>query len=227
MCIFFSINIYAFNKAITGKHTYFTSYLKFTDFHHSLSDNSVSHLLLCQRHIHRHCGHCLVLYLFSFFFFFTLCRPKSPWHDLCGWLGVKSQLSKYLVESSQWELFPIRSLSPRKASCNSQTTQPWDHGNCAYESSSLLLLLLINYKVHAGSLCVSIIHQTLTWTTGSLTCVRDHSYACGYTQRVGHNGSDSAQQFWLGKTHKMFWCSWRGSNLRSLDFESPVTPFYK
>ena len=35
-------------------------------------------------------------------------------------------------------------------------------------------------KVHAGSLCVSVIHQTLTWTTGSLTCV--HSYACIYTR---------------------------------------------
>ena len=34
---------------------------------------------------------------------------------------------------------------------------------------------LINYKVHAGSFRVSVIHRTLT---GSLTCVRDHSYAC-------------------------------------------------
>ena len=31
-------------------------------------------------------------------------------------------------------------------------------------------------KVNAGSVRVSVIHQTLTWTTGSLTCVR--SYAC-------------------------------------------------
>ena len=34
--------------------------------------------------------------------------------------------------------------------------------------------------------CVSIIHQTLTWTAGSLTCVRDHSYACVYTSGVEH-----------------------------------------
>ena len=40
--------------------------------------------------------------------------------------------------------------------------------------------LIINYKVHAGSFRVSIIHRTLTWSTGSLTCVRDHSYACVY-----------------------------------------------
>ena len=30
-------------------------------------------------------------------------------------------------------------------------------------------------KVHAGSFRVSVIYRTLTWTTGSLTCVRDHS----------------------------------------------------
>ena len=39
--------------------------------------------------------------------------------------------------------------------------------------------------VHAGSFPVSVIHQTLTWTTGSLTCVHDHSYACVYTQGLG------------------------------------------
>ena len=37
---------------------------------------------------------------------------------------------------------------------------------------------LINYQVHAGSIRVPVIHRTLTWTTGSSTCVRDHSYAC-------------------------------------------------
>ena len=36
-------------------------------------------------------------------------------------------------------------------------------------------------KVHAGSFPVYVIQRTLTWTTGSLTCVRDHSYACVYT----------------------------------------------
>ena len=28
---------------------------------------------------------------------------------------------------------------------------------------------------------VSVINRTLTWTTGSLTCLRDNSYACAYT----------------------------------------------
>ena len=40
-------------------------------------------------------------------------------------------------------------VSPGKASCNSHATPP---------------------TVHAGHFSVSIIHQTLTWTTGSLTC---------------------------------------------------------
>ena len=40
---------------------------------------------------------------------------------------------------------------------------------------------LLNHTVHAGSFRVSIIHRTLTWTTRSLTCVRDHSCACVYT----------------------------------------------
>ena len=39
---------------------------------------------------------------------------------------------------------------------------------------------LINYKVHSGFFRVSVIHLTLTWITGSLTCVRDHSYARAY-----------------------------------------------
>ena len=52
-------------------------------------------------------------------------------------------------------------------------------------------------KVHAGSFCVSLIHQTLTWTTRSLTCVHDHSCARVYTWGLGtptasqHNIFDS------------------------------------
>ena len=39
------------------------------------------------------------------------------------------------------------------------------------------------FFMHAG-FHVSVIHQTLTWTTGSLTCVH-HSYACAYTWGLG------------------------------------------
>ena len=50
---------------------------------------------------------------------------------------------------------------------------------------------------HAGSFRVSVIHRTLTWTTGHLMCVRDRSYACVYTRRLDtptanqHNMFDS------------------------------------
>ena len=42
-------------------------------------------------------------------------------------------------------------------------------------------------KVRAGSFRVSVIHLTRTWTTGSLTCVCDHSYVCVYTQELGES----------------------------------------
>ena len=40
-------------------------------------------------------------------------------------------------------------------------------------------------QVHAGSFCVSVIHRILTWTTGSLTYVRYHIYACVLTRGLG------------------------------------------
>ena len=40
-------------------------------------------------------------------------------------------------------------------------------------------------KVLAGCFCVSVIHQTLIWITGSLTCVHEHSCACVYTRELG------------------------------------------
>ena len=66
-------------------------------------------------------------------------------------------------------------------------------------------------QVHAGSVCVSIIHQTLTWTTGSFLCMRIHNRGW-------------VHQFWLGKTQKCVFCSWWGSNLGSLDLESNALP---
>ena len=53
---------------------------------------------------------------------------------------------------------------------------------------------VIDYKVHARSFRVSVIHRTLTRTTGSLTCVRDHSYTVGMHAHgvVGHTDSESA-----------------------------------
>ena len=41
---------------------------------------------------------------------------------------------------------------------------------------------------------------------------------------VGHTDSESAQHFWLGKTHKFFLCSWLDSNLGPLNLESDALP---
>ena len=50
------------------------------------------------------------------------------------------------------------------------------------------------------------IHRSLTWTTGALTCVRDHSCSCVYTRGLGHTTSHRQRPStaWL--------CSWRDSN---------------
>ena len=84
--------------------------------------------------------------------------------------------------------------------------------------------LSYNLSVHAGSFRVSVNHRTLTWTTGSLTCVRDHYCACVYTRVVGHTDSESAQHFWLRKTNIVFLCFWRDSNHHPLEVESDALP---
>ena len=75
-----------------------------------------------------------------------------------------------------------------------------------------------------GSFRVSVIHRILTWTTGSLSCVRDYYCVCIYTRGDGHTDSESAQHFWVGKTHTFCLCSWRDSNLGPLDIESDALP---
>ena len=89
---------------------------------------------------------------------------------------------------SQCHVFPhgkFGSLSPKKAKCN-RVALPNPN---SYTSS--------NYKVYAGSgSCFHKPLETLTWTTGSLTCARDHSYAwCIHTGAVGQTDSESAQLF--------------------------------
>ena len=48
-------------------------------------------------------------------------------------------------------------------------------------------------KECARSVRGSVIYRTLTWTTGSLTCARDHSYACVYVCTRGL-GTPTASQ---------------------------------
>ena len=85
---------------------------------------------------------------------------------------------------------------------------------------------LINYKVHAGSFHVSIIHQTLTWTTWSW---RTHMIMLTrvYTHKGwAHWKRDSTTFLTKKNPHKLFLCSWRrwGSNLGSLGLESDALP---
>ena len=55
--------------------------------------------------------------------------------------------------------------------------------------------IVIHTHAHAHT------HRTLTWTAGSLTCVRAHSYARVYPRGLGTPGdSESAQHFLLWKT---------------------------
>ena len=75
---------------------------------------------------------------------------------------------------------------------------------------------LINYKVHAGSYRVSIIHQILIWTINvciwSFLCVRIHT-------GVGHTDNETVQHFLLWKTLTNFVCALDGiqtSGLRRL-----------
>ena len=64
-------------------------------------------------------------------------------------------------------------------------------------------------QVHSGSFCVSVIHRTRTWTTGSLT-VHTWSFACVRIHTgVGHRDNESAQHFGLWKNSgKLFLRSW-------------------
>ena len=56
---------------------------------------------------------------------------------------------------------------------------------------------------------VSVIHRTLTWTTGSLTCVGHHSYACVLHVQGGwvHRQRVNIAFCRLGKTLTKFYCA--------------------
>ena len=63
-------------------------------------------------------------------------------------------------------------------------------------------LIILPLLVRAESFHVFIIHRTLTWTTGSLSCVRDHSYAVVYTQ--SHKKLRLVYLVWFQGVHKIF-----------------------
>ena len=55
-------------------------------------------------------------------------------------------------------------------------------------------------KVNAGSFCISVIHRTLTWTTGSLTYVIINLMLAYTLGGRAHRHRVSTTFFWLGKT---------------------------
>ena len=67
-------------------------------------------------------------------------------------------------------------------------------------------------NVYAGSFRACVIHRTLTWTTWFLKCIHDHSHAWVYIRGLGTLTASQHNMFVL--------CSWRGSNLGSLNLES-------
>ena len=77
-------------------------------------------------------------------------------------------------------------------------------------------------KVHARSFHVSVIHQTLTWSIGSLIHVCTWSFLwVRIHMGVGHSQHNI---FDLEKLTIFFLCSWWDSNLVPLDLESALYP---
>ena len=79
-------------------------------------------------------------------------------------------------------------------------------------------------QVHAGSFCVSVIHQTLTRTTGSVMCGHNHSYACVYTQGLGTLTISRQNIFDLEKLSQIFLVLLRVFEPPVLDPESDDLP---
>ena len=75
----------------------------------------------------------------------------------------------------------------------------------------------LGVQMHAGYFCPSIIHRTLKWTTGSLTCV-----FCmrAYTHRGWAHRQQVGTTFLIHINLKFFLCSWQDLNPRPLDLQS-------
>ena len=71
-------------------------------------------------------------------------------------------------------------------------------------------------KVHADTFNVSVIHRTLTWTTGSLTCVSDTHGSWAHRQR--------ASTIFL--TFLVLLAGFRNLGSSNLGIEAATTQFY-
>ena len=78
-------------------------------------------------------------------------------------------------------------------------------GKASSHSTALPRLIFCFFLSCVQCFCVTVIHQTLTWTTGSLMCVREHSYACVYTWGLGT--STTSQHNILTWKHSNFSCA--------------------
>ena len=64
---------------------------------------------------------------------------------------------------------------------------PWEIRVAFPEESQLRQSRAIHPAVHVGCSSVSIIHRTLTWTTGSLTCVHARDNTRGVYGHIQEN----------------------------------------
>ena len=131
-------------------------------------------------------------------------RPcKRQAHQVCiDWtlLAIMPKISILsILYVAQWD-------------CTLWSLLPMDACYLMYKSLDTTLLFTFTVQKYiypsvkcmliAGPFRVSVINWTLTCTTWSFLCVRDHSCAL-----VGHTDSKSAHHFWLGKTHVSFSCA--------------------
>ena len=78
------------------------------------------------------------------------------------------------------------------------------------------------FSVHAASFHVSVIHQTLTWNTGSLLCICDHSCACIYTHRGWAHQQRVSRTFLTQKNSQKIYCAPDGIQTSALWITSPT-----
>ena len=109
----------------------------------------------------------------------------SPWYDSLPFTGLKTST---IYPSIHPSICPDNDIASHRVATTNRR----------------IILPLFNA---CWSPRVSVMHGTLTWTTWSLTCVRDHFEACVYTQGVGQRVSTTFLT--QKKRKKFFLCSWR------------------
>ena len=143
---------------------------------------------------------CFILY-FIFFIF---------WRTLIGAISMVT-MTESAAKWRNTHIYMDRTI-------HSHTLHQHSHNHVVRSSISAVILLFFSacwvlscFYNPPNSLDMD--YRIVKARTWSLVCLRIHT-------GIGHTDSQSAQHFWLGKTHKCFLCSWWDSNLRPLDLES-------